>query len=76
MSTHLTRPTIIAVWLVLAFGLFAVFGPPLTLASGGVLAFVVVGAATMLFILGKAPSPTLSEVIAEELRPSDRSRAK
>ncbi len=74
MSTLLTGKMIFPLWIGVLLGLFALFGPPLTLATGSLLAFLAVAPLTILFILARAPRPTLSEVIAEEIRPPNRSQ--
>lgn len=73
MSTLFTRKMVIPVWTGLVLGLFTLFGPPLTVATGSVLVFVAIAPVTILFILS-TPTLTLSQAIAEELRPVDKSR--
>ena len=74
MSTLFSRKVVIPLWLVVVFGLFVLFGSPLTLATGVLLLFVGVVPPAIVLILSKAPPLTLSEGIAEELRPVARSR--
>ena len=69
-----SRKMIIPVWIAVILGLFSLFGPPLTLATGSVLVFVAIASLTIQFFLWTAPTLTLSQAIAEELRPVDRSR--
>ena len=74
MSLFSARKMFIPMWTGTVLGLFVLFGPPLTLAGGLLLALVTVAPPTILVILSKAPPLTLSEAIAEELHPVDRSR--
>ena len=76
MSKLLNPRAIILVWLVVVGGLFALFGPPLTLASASLLLLVGIVPPAMLLILATAPTLTLAEAIAEELHPNDRPRTK
>lgn len=62
MSMLFSRKAVIPVWLVV-FGLFALFGSPMTFATG-VLLLLVGGVATaIVLILWKKPSPTIAEVL-------------
>ena len=69
------RKAIIALWTGAMVGLFALLGSSLTVATGWLLLFVAVMPPTVLLILWKAPPLTLSETIAQELRPVDRKRS-
>ncbi len=73
MSKRLNRKAIIALWTGAMVGIFVLFGSSLTLANGWLLALVAVMPPTIFMILSKAPVLTLSEVIAKELRPVDKS---
>lgn len=73
MSKRLNRKAIIALWTCAMVGIFVLFGSSLTLANGWLLALVAVMPPTIFMILSKAPVLTLSEVIAKELRPVDKS---
>ena len=72
MSKLPNRTTIIALWVSAVLGLFVLFGSSLPAATGWLLLFAAFVPPTILFILSRAPSPTLSEVIAAELRPVDK----
>jgi hypothetical protein len=74
MSMLFNRKVLIPVWISVVLGIFTLFGPPLTLATGSPLLFMAFAPPTILLILSTAPTLTLSEAIAEELRPADRSR--
>ena len=74
MSTLFNRKMLIPVWAGIVLGLFMLFGPPPTLVTGSLLLFLAFAPLTVLFILSTAPTLTLSEAIAEELRPVGRSR--
>ena len=75
MSKLFNRRAIITLWTGATVGLFAWFGSSLTFATGCLLLFVAVMPPTVLLILWKAPPLTLSQTIAQELRPVDRQRA-
>lgn len=74
MSMLFNRKVLIPVWSGVVLGLFTWFGASLTLATGSLLLFMVIAPPTILLILSTAPSLTLSQAIAEELRPTDRAR--
>jgi hypothetical protein len=74
MSTLFNRWMVATIWTGAVLGLFALFGPPLTPATGSILLLVAVAPAMIWLILSSAPPLTLSEAIAEELRPVYRSR--
>ena len=76
MSMLFNRKVIIPVWPPVVFGLFALLGSPLTFATGGLVLLAAIAPPAIMLILWKAPSLTLSEAIAEELHPAERSRAK
>jgi len=59
MSMVFSHTTIIPVWLVV-FGLFALFGPPMTFATGGLLLIAGVVALAIMLILWKEPSSTVA----------------
>lgn len=63
MSTLFSRKAIIPVWLVVVFGLFALFGWPMTLGTGLLLLMVGIVPAAIVLILSKEPSPTIAEVL-------------
>lgn len=71
MSTPFNRRMITALWTGAVVGLFAAFGPPLTIATGSLLLLAAVAPPTIILILSSAPPLTLSEAITEELRPGD-----
>lgn len=62
MSILFSRKVMIPVWLVV-FGLFTLFGSPMTFATGVLLLIVGVVAPAILLILRKKPSPTVAEVL-------------
>ena len=62
MSMLFSRKAVPA-WPVVVLGLFALFGSPLTSATGWLLLFVAVVPPTIMLILWKAPRLTLSEAI-------------
>lgn len=74
MSTLLTRKMIFPVWMGTVLALFTSFGPTLTPALGSLLVFTAIVPAAVMLILSSPPPLTLSEAIAEELRPVGRSR--
>ena len=73
MSNRLNRKAIIALWTCAMVGIFVLFGSSLTLGNGWLLALVAVMPPTIFIILSKAPVLTLSEIIAKEPRPVDKS---
>lgn len=73
MSKLLNRKAIIALWTCLMIGMFASLGSSLTLATGWLLVLVAVMPPTIFLIMSKAPPATLSEIIAKELHPVERS---
>lgn len=75
VSMLFNRKVLILVWSGVVLGLFTMFGAPLTLATGLLLLFMAIAPPTILLVLSAAPSLTLSQAIAEELRPTQRSRA-
>lgn len=62
MSMLFSRTAIIPVWLVV-FGLFTLFGSPMTFGTGVLLLIVGVVAPAIVLILWKEPSPTVAEVL-------------
>ena len=74
MSMLFTRTMIIPVWTGVVLAIFTLCGPPLTTATGCLLVFVAAVPPAVMLILSRPPTLTLSAVIAEELRPVDRSR--
>lgn len=74
MSMLFTRKMIIPVWTGVVLGIFALFGPPLTTATGWLLVFVAAVPPAVMMILSRPPTLTLSESIAAELRPGGGSR--
>ena len=74
MPTLFNRGMAAAIWTGASLGLFALFGPPFTLATGSVLLLAAVAPPTIMFILSSAPPLTLSQAIIKELRPVDRPR--
>ena len=73
MPKRLNRKTIIALWTCAMVGMFMFFGSSLTVANGWLLALVALMPPTVFLILSKAPPLTLSEIIAKELHPVDKS---
>jgi len=65
MSMLFSRTAIILVWLVV-FGLFALFGSPMTFATGVVL-LLVAGVALTMLVLWKEFSPTVAAMTAPDL---------
>ena len=64
------RKAVIPVWLVV-FGLFALFGPSMTFATGVfVLLLGTLALTIMLIVLWKAPPPTIAEVLRQVDEPS------
>lgn len=57
-----SRKAVIPVWLIV-FGLFALFGPPLTFATGMLLLIVGGMALAIMLVLWKEHSPTVAEVL-------------
>ena len=66
MSMLFSRTAIILVWLVV-FGLFALFGPPMTFATGVVLLPVAGVALTIMLVLWKEFSRTVEAMTAPDL---------
>lgn len=62
MSMLFSRKAFIPVCLI-AFGLFALFGSPMTFATGVVLLIGTVIAPAIVLILWRKPSPTVAEVL-------------
>ena len=73
MSMLFNRKMLIPVWSGVVLGIFTLFGSPLTLATGSLLLFMAFAPPTILLILSTAPSLTLSDAVAEELRHTDGS---
>lgn len=73
MPKLFNRQMLIPVWAGAAFGLFTLFGPPLTLATGSLLLCTAIAPPAVMLILWRAPSLTLAESIAEVLHPVHRS---
>ena len=72
MSTLYTRNTIIPVWLV-AFGLFAGFGPLVTLGTSVLLVAVGVVVPVIILFVWQAPPPKVAEVLYRaEMTPKTR----
>ena len=63
------RKAVIPVWLVV-FGLFALFGPSISFATGVFVLLLGTLALTMMLILWKAPPPTIAEVLRQVEEPS------
>jgi hypothetical protein len=61
------RKAVIPVWLVV-FGLFALFGPSMTFATG--VFVLLLGTLTIMLMLWKAPPPTIAEVLRQVEEPS------
>ena len=74
MSMLLPRTMIIPVWTGVVLGIFALFGAPLTTATGCLLVFAAAVPPAVMMLRSKAATLTLSEAIAAERRPCDRSR--
>ena len=62
MSMIFSRTTIVPVWLAI-FGLFALFGWPVTFATGVLLVTVGVVPPAIMLTLWKKPAPTIAEVL-------------
>lgn len=62
MSMFISRRWIIPVWVVV-FGLLALFGSPMTAATGVLLLIVGIVVPAILLILWQEPSPTVAEVL-------------
>jgi len=74
MSTLFNRRMVAASWTCAALGLFALFGPPLTVATGSLLLLAAVAPPTIMYILSSAPRLTLAQAINKELRSVDSPR--
>jgi hypothetical protein len=62
MSMVFSRTAIISVWLAV-FALFALFGSPMTFATGALLLIAGVVPPAIMLTLWKEPSPTVAEVL-------------
>jgi len=71
MVTFFNRRMAAAIWTGAALGLFALFGPPLTLATGSLLLLAAIAPPTIMYILSSAPRLTLAQAISKELHPVD-----
>lgn len=62
MSMLFSRTVVIPVWLV-AFGLFALLGPPMSVAASVLLLTLGLLGPAIVLMLWKQPSPTVAEVL-------------
>ena len=62
MSRLFSRTAIIPVWLIVC-GLSALFGPPMTFATGMFLLMVGIAPPVIMLVLWKEPPPTVAEVL-------------
>ena len=74
MLTLLGGKAITVTWVAAVLALFVLLGWPVTLATGSVLLLLAVTPPAIMLMLSAAPAPTLSQAIAEALRPGDSSR--
>ena len=65
MSMLFSRKALIPVWLVVVFGLFALFGPAPTSTMLWGLLFVGVVPPVIMLVLFKEPSPSVAEIVRD-----------